>query len=109
VLHYWIKIVGRLQSPRGNRIDTLQKRIRYLEERYRKDEFSAFLTAAAAQQQIKKAKEELQALDAADAEYDKKRHLILYSSKCTGYKFFCSPCWDQAYSIYEEERKRQKA
>ena len=37
-----IRIVGRLQSPRGNRIDTLRKRISYLEERYRRGAFSAF-------------------------------------------------------------------
>jgi hypothetical protein len=33
----WIHIVGRLQSPRGNRADTLRKRISYLQERYRKE------------------------------------------------------------------------
>ena len=59
-------------------------------------------------EEIRKTKEELQRLEAEDAEWDKFRSLPLYSSKCTGYRFFCSLCWDQAYQVAQEEQRKNR-
>ena len=39
---------------------------------------------------------------------DRLRSLPLYSSKITGYEFFCSPCWDKAYLLDQERRNWRK-
>ena len=100
-----IRIVGKLQTPKtaSDRIGVLQKRIKWHEECQRRN-ININNKAAA----IKQDREELQRLEAEDAKYDKFRSLPLYSSKCTGYKFFCSTCWEQAYQIAEDQRKKEK-
>ena len=106
-----IRIVGKLQTPKkpSERIAVLQKRIKWLE--YQLSHNSYYYNngkASAAAREIKQAKEELQRLQAEDAKYAKFRSLPLYSSKCTGHRFFCSSCWEQAYQIAQEERKKEK-
>ena len=103
----WIRIVGKLQRPKkpNDRISTLQKRIKWLGECQHRNNINKNKAADAI---IKQDREELQRLQAEDAKYDKFRSLPLYSSKCTGYRFFCSPCWDQAYLIDQEQKKKEK-
>jgi hypothetical protein len=75
-----IPIFGRLPRPKAvTRIDILQKRLSYFKSQPRSGSIDS----------INKA-------------------LALYSSESTDYKFFCSPCWDQAYLIYEQERNKEK-
>lgn len=97
-----IRILGRLSRPINDKMSVLQKRISYMEKYTRG-------SSKIAAEEIKHAKEELQQLEAEDPKWDKLTHLPLYSSKCTGYRFYCSPCWEQAYSIYEQERRKIKA
>jgi DNA-directed RNA polymerase subunit RPC12/RpoP len=105
-----IRIVGKLQTPKkpSERIGVLQKRIKWLEYQLSHNSYYYNNGKASAAREIKQAKEELQRLQAEDAKYDKFRSLPLYSSKCTGHRFFCSSCWEQAYQIAQEERKKEK-
>jgi hypothetical protein len=43
-----------------------------------------------------------------EAKRDRLRHLPLYSSKSTNYLFYCSPCWDKAYLLDHERRKKER-
>jgi hypothetical protein len=98
-----IKIVGRLPMPKsGTRIQMLQKRLNYL-ERYPNGHHTV-----SADIEIKKTREELAQLEAEESQKDKLRHLPLYSSKCTEYRFFCSPCWDKAYLSDQNQRRKER-
>jgi uncharacterized protein CbrC (UPF0167 family) len=102
-------IMGKLHRPQSNDITALEKKIRAIEQ-YHNISLNNNLSSNKADyvtNDIKKLKEELAQLYEEDAEYDKFRHLPLYSSACTGYKFYCSPCWDEAYKA-EQQRLREE-
>ena len=75
-------------KPRSNRIDTLQKQIRWIENHSRGNNAIA---------EVKQIKQELTKLLKEDAKADKLRSLPLYSCRITGFKFVCSKCYDKAY------------
>ena len=56
---------------------------------------------------LQQVKEELARLEAEDAKWDKLRHLPLYSSRITGFKFVCSTCYDDFYQMSQEQRKKK--
>jgi DNA-directed RNA polymerase subunit M/transcription elongation factor TFIIS len=90
-----VPIVGRLAKPtKGNRIDFLQRRIKWLENYSRR---AGNTNRPSYINEIKAVKTELAELLAEDAERDKLRSLPLYSSRITGWKFVCSKCYDKAY------------
>ena len=99
------RIVGKLQRPKNDRIEQIKKRIRHIEEYNLKYNNNKATSDSGG---IKELKQELAQLIKEEEKRDRLRSLPLYSSKNTGYKFFCSPCWDQAYLIYEQERKKEK-
>lgn len=43
-----------------------------------------------------------------ESERDKRRHLPLLSSRCTGYRFFCSTCWDKAEFEQDQRKKKEQ-
>jgi hypothetical protein len=63
-------------------------------------------------EQIKKGvnelKQELEELLKDEAKRDRLRSLPLYSSKSTNYLFYYSPCWDKAYLLDQERRKKER-
>jgi hypothetical protein len=122
----FVAIVGKLQRPKApnDRMAVLQKRIKWLEEcqqrriinnsnisNYNNNISSnnnySFISSHRAADSLKQAKEELQRLQAEDQKWDRLRHLPLYSSKITGYKFVCSKCYDDLYLIAQEEQRKK--
>jgi hypothetical protein len=87
-----------MHRPKSDRIAILEKRIWWLEQ----------YPHGNANDSIKQLKEELQTLQAEEEKRDRLRGVPLLSSKITGYRFFCSPCWDQAYLIDQNQRKKQR-
>jgi septal ring factor EnvC (AmiA/AmiB activator) len=76
-------ILKTLTKPRSNRIDALQKQIKWIENHIRDSSDNN----AKADANIKELKAELAALLEEDAKYDKLRNLPLYSCRITGWKF----------------------
>jgi hypothetical protein len=97
-----IRIVGKMARPQNDRIATLEKRIRYLEKYPRGGNNTAAV-------EIKHAKEELADLLKEEEKRDKLRSIPLLSSKITGYRLFCHSCWDQAYLLDRERRKKERS
>jgi hypothetical protein len=83
-----VPIVGKLTKPKSNRIEILEKRIKWLEN-YRRGNTD--------DDDVKQLKQELAELLAEDAKADKLRCLPLYSCRITGFKFVCSKCYDKVY------------
>jgi hypothetical protein len=81
-----VPIVGKLTKPKSNRIEILEKRIKWLEN-YRRGNTD--------DDDVKQLKQELAELLAEDAKADKLRCLPLYSCRITGFKFVCSKCYDK--------------
>jgi hypothetical protein len=69
-----------LTKPRSNRIDALQKRVKWIENHSHGNAIA----------EVKQIKQELAELLEEDAKADKLRSLPLYSCKITGWKFVCS-------------------
>lgn len=102
--HKAIKITGKMHKPANDRIEQLKKRIRQIEEynlKYNNNK-------AASDSGINELKQELAELLKDEAKRDRLRSLPLYSSKCTGYRFFCSPCWDKACFLAEQQKKKER-
>ncbi len=99
--HKAIKITGKMHRPTNDRIEQIKKRIRSIEEYNLKN------NKAASDNEINNLKQELERLLEEDAKRDRFMGLPLYSSKSTGYKFFCSSCWNKAYQTTQEERKKK--
>jgi hypothetical protein len=78
-------------SRQNKRMTTLYCRIRWIES-YSHDNNSN------KNDNLKQAKQELEALLEEDAKADKLRSLPLYSCKKTGFKFVCSSCFDKVCS-----------
>jgi hypothetical protein len=70
----------------SDRIGTIKNRIRLVESNYPN-----------ATDNIIQLKEELALLLDEEAKRELVRRLRLYSSSATGYRWFCSACFDQAY------------
>jgi hypothetical protein len=87
-----IPIIGKLQKSKTDRIASLEKRIKRAEFYYKKYHHDNSTDHSG------KDREELAALQQEDAERDKLRCLPLYRSKRTGYRFFCSSCFDACSS-----------
>jgi hypothetical protein len=88
-----VPIVGKLPKPHSNRIDILQKRIKWMENYYRGNIRS--------DDDLKHLKAELADLLEEDVKADKLRCLPLYSCRITGWKFVCSKCYDMAYMLMQ--------
>ena len=76
-------------KPRSNRIDTLQKQIKWIEDHSHGNNANA---------NIKELKAELTELLEEEAKADTLRCLPLYSCRITGFKFVCSRYYDKAYT-----------
>jgi hypothetical protein len=72
-----------LTTPRSNRIDALQKQIRWIEDHIRGNNAKAYGN-------IKQLKAELAELLEEYAKADQLRSLPLYSCRITGWEFVCS-------------------
>jgi hypothetical protein len=83
----------------ADRVTVLENRINYLEN-HASGNNNAY--------EIKKAKEEIAAIQAEEAKLEKLRHLPLYSSRITGFKFVCSSCYDQAYLLSHQQERNKK-
>jgi hypothetical protein len=83
-----VPIVGRLPRSHADRITILEKRIRQV-ERYHGNNSS--------NSTYKQLKEELVNLLREEAKNDILKSVPLYSSKNTGFRLFCSKCYDEAY------------
>ena len=77
-------------KPRSNRIDALQKQIKWIENYSRGNNNRPSYTT-----EVTALKQELAELLEEDAKADKLRSLPLYSCKITGWKFVCSKCYDK--------------
>ena len=86
-----VPIVGKLTRTNNDRIGTLQKRIKWIENYRRSNNKSSA-------DDLKALKAELAELLEEDAKYDKLRSLPLYSCRITGWKFVCSKCYDKVYN-----------
>ena len=86
-----VPIVGKLTRTNNDRIGTLQKQIKWIEEHYYHH------NPRGKDEDIKVLRQELEDLLAEDSEYDKLRSLPLYSCKITGFKWVCSTCYDNFY------------
>jgi hypothetical protein len=103
--------MGKLLRPQNDHITALEKQIRQIEHYHNircnhdinNNNNISISKAAYVSNDIKQLREKIAQLYAADAERDRFQHLPLYSTASTGYKFFCSPCWDAAY--YEEKQR----
>jgi hypothetical protein len=84
-----VHLLRRLTKPRSNRIDALQKRVKWIENHSRGSNAIA---------EVKQIKQELAELQEEEAKADTLRRLPLYSCKITGFKFVCSKCYDKMYS-----------
>jgi hypothetical protein len=78
-------------ESKNDRIEVLKTRIKRIEEYNLKN------NRTPSANEINNLKQELEDLLKDEAKRDRYMHLPLYSSKSTGYKFFCSPCWDKAF------------
>ena len=96
-----IRIVGKLERLKSERIEILKKRRRYAEA------YNLKSNNKSSAQEVKKLKDELDDLLKQEEKRDRLRHLPLYNSKCTGYRFFCSPCWDKVYALDQKQRKNK--
>ena len=76
-----------MTRPRNNRIDALQKQIKWIEDHSYK-----------ADANIEELKAELAELLEQEAKADALRRLPLYSCRITGFKFVCSKCYDKVYT-----------
>jgi hypothetical protein len=92
-----VPLLRTLTKPRSNRIDVLQKQIKWIENH---------IHGNAKADDLKKIKQELAELLEEDAKADKLRCLPLYSCRITGWKFVCSKCYDKMY-ITEEKKSNQ--
>jgi hypothetical protein len=92
-----IPMVGKLTrtKPKGNRIDTLEKRIKWLEHYCINNSTNNIKKKG--NDDIEALKQELAELLEADAKADKLQSLPLYSCRITGWKFVCSKCYDKVY------------
>jgi hypothetical protein len=77
-------------KPRSNRIDALQKQIKWIENYSRGNNNRPSYTT-----EVTALKQELAELLEEDAKADKLRSLPLYSCKIAGWKFVCSKCYDK--------------
>jgi hypothetical protein len=101
--HKPIKIVGKMHRPTNDRIVQIKKRIKSIEEYNLK-----YNNKATSDSGINELKQELAELLKEEEKRDRLRSLPLYSSKITNYRFFCSPCWDKAYLLDQERRKKER-
>ena len=100
--HKPIKIVGKMHRPTNDRIVQIKKRIKSIEE------YNVKYNKASSDSGINELKQQLEDLLKEEAKRDRFRCLPLYSSKITGYRFFCSLCWDKAYLLDQERRKKER-
>jgi DNA repair ATPase RecN len=77
-------------KPRSNRIDALQKQIKWIEELHPHRGNNN-------NDNIKELKQELAELLEEEAKADALRRLPLYSCRITGFRFVCSKCYDTVY------------
>jgi hypothetical protein len=99
----WIKRAGKMHKPTNDRIEQIRRRIKQIEA------YNLKYNKGSSDNGIKELKQELAELLKDEEKRDKLRNLPLYSSRSTNYLFYCSICWETAYRIYEQERKKQKA
>ena len=83
-------LLNTLTKPRSNRIDVLQKQIKWIENHSHGN--------AIAEVNIKQIKQELAELLEEEAKADTLRRLPLYSCRITGFKFVCSKYYDKVYT-----------
>ena len=79
-----------LTKPRSNRIDALQKQIKWIEDHSHGNPKT--------DANIKELKAELADLLEEEAKADSLMCLPLYSCKITGFRFVCSKCYDEVYT-----------
>src|SRR5919202_578120 len=79
-----------LTKPKSNRIDALQKQIKWIEDHSHGN--------AKTDANIKELKAELADLLEEEAKADSLMCLPLYSCKITGFRFVCSKCYDEVYT-----------
>jgi hypothetical protein len=96
--HKDIKMIGKLPNPKRARIATLERRIAWLEQSPHGNNNDS----------MKQLKEELAELLEEDAKRDRIRSIPLLTSRITGYRFFCSSCWDNAYLIDKNQRREER-
>jgi hypothetical protein len=94
--------IGKLTRTGNDRIAILQKRLRYLQACNLKNNNKTSADG------IKETKEELAALQAEETSRDRLRAIPLLSSKITGYRFFCSSCWEHDYLVDHNKRKKER-
>jgi adenine-specific DNA methylase len=93
-----IPIVGKLTRTKNDRIAILQRRIKWLNN---------YSHGNIRSDDVKRLKQEVAELLAEDAKADKLRRLPLYSCKITGFRFVCCRCYDTAYQLVQEERRKK--
>jgi hypothetical protein len=87
-----VPLLRTLTKPRSNRIDALQKRVKWIENH------SHGNSNAIAEVNLKQLKAELADLLEEEAKVNALRCLPLYSCRITGFKFVCSKCYDKVYT-----------
>jgi hypothetical protein len=96
-----VPLLRTLTKPRSNRIDALQKQIKWIEEYYHHYRPYGHINNGNNKDNnnnIKQLKQELADLLEEDAKADKLRSLPLYSCRITGWKFVCLRCYDKVYN-----------
>jgi hypothetical protein len=86
----FIAIVGKLYRLHPKRIIELKSQIRWTEQ--------YFNHHGGDKAELLKEEESKELL----------RRLPLYSAHMTGYKYICSKCWDKAYLLDQERRKKER-
>jgi hypothetical protein len=82
-----VPLLKMLTKPRSNRIDALQKRVKWIENHSQGNAIA----------EVKQIKQELAELLEEEAKANALRRLPLYSYRITGWKFVCSKCYDKVY------------
>jgi hypothetical protein len=89
-----VPLLRTVTKPRSNRIDALQKQIKWIENHS---------LGSKADANIKQLKAELAELLEEEAQADALRRLPLYNCRITGWKFVCSKCYDRVYNMLVQE------
>jgi hypothetical protein len=88
-----VPLLGTPAKSSSIRIDTLETRINWIENRYSR----GLIAKAGAEANIKELKTELAEVLQEEAKADALRRLPLYSNKISKYRFFCSNCFEKVY------------
>jgi hypothetical protein len=95
-----VPMLRTLTKPKSNRIDALQKQIKWIEHYHSRGNNNT-----TKDNDLKQLKAELAELMEEEAEAEALRCLPLYSCRITGWKFVCSKCYDKVY-LYDIAKQR---